>query len=189
MTEKLDYKRRSLCEAVEKALNLRMRTPKDFDFLRDQIFSKLGVMISPTTLKRIWGYITVESTPRDSSLTVLAQFVGYTDYETFCEGLTDDDPPSAPVLGMRLPVEELSVGDRIILRWDPLRVCVIESMGHSAFRVISSEKTRLQPGDTFSCSTIIEGEPMYLDNLVQGDHLPVGYVCGKKGGISYEVIH
>ena len=79
MTEKLDYKRRILCDAVEKALNLRMRTPKDFVFLRDQIFSKLGVMISPTTLKRIWGYITVESTPRDSSLTVLAQFVGYTD--------------------------------------------------------------------------------------------------------------
>ena len=189
MTEKLDYKRRILCEAVEKTINLKMRTPKDFDYLREQIYQKLSVLISQTTLKRIWGYITEDSTPRDSSLTVLAQFAGFPDYETFCAEITDDDPPSAPILGMRLPVEELSVGDRIIPRWDPLRVCVIESMGHSAFRVISSEKTRLQPDDTFSCSTIIEGEPMYLDNLVQGDHLPVGYVCGKKGGISYEVIH
>ncbi|MBQ7717112.1 MAG: hypothetical protein IJT55_06355 [Prevotella sp.] len=189
MTEKLDYKRRILCEAVEKTINLKMRTPKDFDYLREQIYQKLSVLISQTTLKRIWGYITEDSTPRDSSLTVLAQFAGFPDYETFCEELTDDDPPSAPILGMRLPIEELSVGDRIILRWDPLRVCVIEFLGHSAFRVISSEKTRLQPDDTFSCSTIIEGEPMYLDNLVQGGHLPVGYVCGKKGGISYEVIH
>ncbi|MBQ4446039.1 MAG: hypothetical protein II910_07290, partial [Prevotella sp.] len=178
MTEKLDYKRRILCEAVEKTINLKMRTPKDFDYLREQIYQKLSVLISQTTLKRIWGYITEDSTPRDSSLTVLAQFAGFPDYETFCEELTDDDPPSAPILGMRLPIEELSVGDRIILRWDPLRVCVIEFLGHSAFRVISSEKTRLQPDDTFSCSTIIEGEPMYLDNLVQGDHLPVGYVCG-----------
>lgn len=189
MTEKLDYKRRILCEAVEKTINLKMRTPKDFDYLREQIYQKLSVLISQTTLKRIWGYITEDSTPRDSSLTVLAQFAGFPDYETFCAEITDDDPPSAPILGMRLPVEELSVGDRIILRWDPLRVCVIEFLGQSAFRVISSEKTRLQPDDTFSCSTIIEGEPMYLDNLVQGDHLPVGYVCGKKGGISYEIIH
>ena len=189
MTEKLDYKRRILCEAVEKTINLKMRTPKDFDYLREQIYQKLSVLISQTTLKRIWGYITEDSTPRDSSLTVLAQFAGFPDYETFCAEITDDDPPSAPILGERLPVEELSVGDRIILRWDPLRVCVIEFLGQSAFRVISSEKTRLQPDDTFSCSTIIEGEPMYLDNLVQGDHLPVGYVCGKKGGISYEIIH
>lgn len=77
MTEKLDYKRRSLCEAVEKTINLKMRTPKDFDYLREQIYQKLSVLISQTTLKRIWGYITVESTPRDSSLTVLAQFAGF----------------------------------------------------------------------------------------------------------------
>ncbi|MBQ6032277.1 MAG: hypothetical protein IJL29_04555, partial [Prevotella sp.] len=101
MTEKLDYKRRILCEAVEKTINLKMRTPKDFDYLREQIYQKLSVLISQTTLKRIWGYITEDSTPRDSSLTVLAQFAGFPDYETFCEELTDDDPPSAPILGMR----------------------------------------------------------------------------------------
>ena len=188
MTEKLDYKRRSLCESVEKSINLKMRTPKDFDFLREQIFQKVNVLISSTTLKRIWGYLIEESTPRDSSLTVLAQFVGYPDYESFCENLTDDYIPSAPVLGMHLRLEELSIGDRVILRWDPLRICVIEYLGHSQFRVISSEKTRLQPGDTFSCTTIIEGEPMYLDNLRQGDNTPIGYVCGKTGGISYEII-
>jgi hypothetical protein len=189
MTEKLDYKRRSLCESVEKDINLKMRTPKDFDFLREQIFSKTNVLISSTTLKRIWGYLTEDTTPRDSSLTVLAHFLGYPDYEAFCAEITDEDPPSAPVLGSRLSLETLSEGDRIILRWDPLRICVVEYQGLFAFKVISSEKTRLQPGDTFSCSTIIEGEPMYLDQLIQDGHAPIGYVCGKKGGISYEVIH
>ena len=75
MTEKLDNDRRLLCEAVEKAVSMKMRTPKDFDFLRDRIYSKLNILISSTTLKRIWGYLVDESTPRDSSLSVLAQYL------------------------------------------------------------------------------------------------------------------
>lgn len=189
MTERLDDKRRRLCEAVEQSINLKMRTPKDFDFLREQIFQKLNMLISPTTLKRIWGYLVDDTTPRDSSLTVLAQFVGYADYDSFCEGVANDDLPSNSILGNCLHVtEELAVADRIILRWEPQRVCVIEYQDNGKFEVLSSEMTRLQPGDTFCCLTIIEGEPLYLDRLHQGDRPPVGYVCGKKGGISYEVI-
>ena len=80
------------------------------------------------------------------------------------------------------------MGDRVILRWNPLRVCVIEYLGSAQFIVLSSEMTRLQPGDTFFCATFIEGEPLYLGRLCQEGRPPVGYVCGKKGGISYEVI-
>ncbi len=189
MTERLDDKRRRLCEAVEQSINKKMRTPKDFDFLRDQIYQKLNVLISSTTLKRIWGYLSEESTPRDSSLSVLARFAGYADYESFCNRQSDGERPSDSILGRCLHVtEELAVGDRVILRWNPLRVCVIEYLGSAQFIVLSSEMTRLQPGDTFFCATLIEGEPLYLDRLCQEGRPPVGYVCGKKGGISYEVI-
>ena len=190
MTERLDDKRRRLCEAVEQSINLKMRTPKDFDFLRDQIYQKLNMLISSTTLKRIWGYLSEESTPRDSSLSVLARFAGYADYESFCNCQSDGERPSDSFQGRCLHVtEELAVGDRVILRWNPLRVCVIEYLGQFKFHVVSSEQTRLQPGDTFFCTTIIEGEPLYLDRLSQEGRPSVGYVCGKKGGISYEIIH
>ena len=190
MTEKLDNDRRLLCEAVEKAVSMKMRTPKDFDFLRDRIYSKLNILISSTTLKRIWGYLVDESTPRESSLSVLAQYLGYRDFETFCQRITDDGiSASDPVLGRHLHVtEDLQAGDQIILKWDPLRVCTIKYLNDSRFQVICSEKTRLQPGDTFFCTTMIEGEPLYLDRLCQGDNQPIGYVCGKKGGITFEII-
>ena len=53
-----------------------MKTPKDFDFLAGQIFDKLHENVSSTTLKRIWGYLSEPSTPRLSTLDILAQFVG-----------------------------------------------------------------------------------------------------------------
>ena len=50
-----------------------MRTPKDFDFLAESIFEKLHQRISPTTLKRLWGYLhDTSSTPRQSTLDTLA---------------------------------------------------------------------------------------------------------------------
>ena len=48
--------------------------------------------------------------------------------------------------------------------------------------------TRLKVGDTFECSLIIEGEPLYLDNLRQDGHPPIAYVCGKKSGVFFEYV-
>ena len=38
----------------------------------------------------------------------------------------------------------------------------------------------LKAGDTFECSLIIEGEPLYLDHLKQDAQQTISYVCGKK---------
>ena len=82
--------------------------------------------------------------------------------------------------------KELNVGEHLRLTWQPDRVCDIEYLGDLQFRVIASENTRLKPGNTFECSLIIEGEPLYLDHLRQGAMPAIAYVCGKKTGVWYE---
>lgn len=71
-----------------------MRTPKDFDFLSHCIFEECHQMVSPSTLKRIWGYVQSDSTPRSSSLTPLAQYIGYTDWEDYAS--QQEAAPSTP---------------------------------------------------------------------------------------------
>lgn len=80
-------------------------------------------------------------------------------------------------------------GERLRLTWLPDRLCEIEYLGDLQFCVVSSENTRLKMGDTFECSLIIEGEPLYLDNLRQGKQQSIAYVCGKKSGVSFEYIY
>ena len=81
---------------IEEAVGRKMKTPKDFDFLADQIFDKLHETVSSTTLKRMWGYLQESSSPRESTLDILAQFVDYKDWETFCsEASTQEE--TAPV--------------------------------------------------------------------------------------------
>ena len=83
----MDYQEQNiqrLREAIEVAVGRRMQTPKDFDFLSEMIFDKTRQHISPTTLKRLWGYLSEPAAPRISTLNLLAQFVGYDSWEVFC---------------------------------------------------------------------------------------------------------
>lgn len=179
-----------LLEQVEKMCGRQMLSPRDFEWLNGQLL-QMGEGLSVTTLKRCWGYVSSEVRPRLHTLDVLARFVGYGNYAHFVQSHGDGDAgdSSRPVLGEWLrPRVDLKVNDRVRLTWQPGRVCVIRYLGNEQFVVESSERTRLQPGNTFYCGVIIEGEPMFARDLVIDGRSPVGYECGKRGGVHYSVM-
>ena len=180
--------REQLRSDIETALKKKLQTPKDFGVLRERIYARLHILVSRTTLMRFWGYINEDVSPRKATLDILAQFLGYQDWDGYCQNsLLPKEQQSSPVMSRRLIVaKELVVGERLRLTWNPERICDIEYLGNLQFRVVASENTRLKTGDTFECSLIIEGEPLYLDNLKKGDQPPIAYVCGKKSGVFYE---
>ena len=177
-----------LCRAVENAIGIEKMSRSDFDILEMQIFNRLHSHISATTLKRVWGYVTTDSIPRSRTLDMLARFIGYTDFQHFCETRHDEDADaSAPALTRHIDVEkDLSADDIITLFWNPGRVCTVRYLGSRRFIVTASENTRLVKGATFQCSLIIEGEPLFINNLLLNDQQPIAYVCGKKGGIQFQ---
>ena len=77
--------RKRICTAIEEKVGHKMRTPKDFELLSDAIVGQLHQRISTSTLKRLWGYVSNDFTPRISTLNVLAQFAGYDDWDSFCK--------------------------------------------------------------------------------------------------------
>ena len=74
-----------LRELIEAVVERKMKTPKDFEFLSECIFEKFHERISPTTLKRLWGYLSETTTPRESTLDILSMFVGYDNWKDFCK--------------------------------------------------------------------------------------------------------
>lgn len=49
---------------IEQSVKRKIRTPYDFEFLSGVIWERLHENISPTTLKRLWGYIEGADTTR-----------------------------------------------------------------------------------------------------------------------------
>ena len=180
-----------LLSDVQARMGRGMLSPKDFEFLSAMIEGDLNERVSVSTLKRLWGYSKYLSSPSVSILSTLSRLVGYRDWEDYkANRESSDKKPSAQVLSDKITVAtDLEVGDRIRLTWAPQRVCDIKYHGDGDFEVLSSQNTSIKAGDWFSCSLIVSGEPLWLSNLRQYGKAPVAYVCGKQGGVRFELMH
>ena len=180
-----------LQDKVEIVAGRKMITPRDFDYLSARIFDKTKTYLSPITLKRFWGYLGEEQRkkPYRNTLNTLAIYAGYTSIESFTGCIDNNGCPSSEILhSPNLQTASLNKGAVIELKWSPGRCVRIRYEGHDMFRVIESQNSKLAAGDTFLCYQFIQQQPLYLRCLVHNNSAPTGYICGKDGGIHYDVV-
>ena len=145
---------------VEKILGRQIATPKDFSFLSGQIYKRMNVMVSSTTLKRLWGYLKDGTSPRESTLSILARFSGYRDWKAFVKIVSEAEGlPQPHVVNPRKSFSySLSKGDIVTLNWTPGYSCTLRYLGECNYEVLNTDRIKLQIGETFHCSILIEGE-------------------------------
>ena len=172
---------------VEAEIGRSVKASSDFVFLSESVQGKIHEYISVNTLKRIWGYIDDGgSSPTSSTLSVLARFLGYTDWDAFVNNL-DMTATSQAFLGEGVRSDSLTIGDRMKISWTPNRCLVVRYTGDNSFLVEESEHSKLVKGDTFKCMYFIEQQPLYIDELMhEGFDRPMSYICGKQGGVHIE---
>lgn len=170
---------------IEREVKRRIRTPYDFEFLAGVVWERLHENISPTTLKRLWGYIDGADTTRRTTLCLLSQFLGYQDWENYLAALAQrTDVESEDFAGEGLNIDDLQTGDVIEVTWLPNRRCVFYYEGNAHFVVKEAENAKLHVGDRFETACFIIGKPLYIDRLIRGDEPPTAYVAGAKNGLS-----
>ena len=171
-----------LKKQLEKRLRRKMKTPSDFIFLSGVVWERTHETISPTTLKRLWGYIDGAEETRTSTLDILSRTLGFEDWEAFLDVVRLDNG-SDPVLSPHIGIDELAPGDRVSVSWKPDRRCVFRYLGDARFIVEQAENSKLKPGDTFCTTLFILNEPLYLNQLVQDGKPPVAFIVGKRNGL------
>lgn len=169
---------------IERELKRRIRTPYDFEFLAGAIWERLHENISPTTLKRLWGYIDGADTTRRTTLCLLSRFLGFDDWEAYLASLAArTDVESETFAGEGLHIDDLLPDDLVEVTWLPNRRCVFRYLGNAHFLVTEAENAKLHVGDRFETACFILGKPMYLDHLVRNNEPPTAYVAGSKNGL------
>lgn len=173
-----------LKKRIEVKVSHKLVAHPDFCKLSDSVFESLKERISPTTLKRIWGYITGYKSISNHTLNILSQFIGFQDWADFCEKLkSQNSEPSGEIQQQHIATDDLDIDDIIELSWAPDRICKIKYNGDYHFTVLKSENSKLQEGDTFKCMFFVLGEPWFVDDLRRGDSKPMRYVAGKESGL------
>ncbi len=181
---------KQLLLAVERTHGRSPKVRLDYDQLSLHIFNRTHSRISPTTLKRLFGYLNESVAPQLNTLHILAKYVGYADYNAFlrCTKGGTEETQSQILENVMVRSDELAEGTRLWLSWLPNRTCTVRHLGNKRFEVEEAVNTKLAVGDTFTCHLFIANEPLYFDHLIHRGSEPVAYVCGKKDGVIFEVL-
>lgn len=174
-----------LLEEVESKYGRRIATTTDFESLSVVIEHQIGEMLSASTLKRLWGYVSLNPTPRIATLDILSRYVGHKNFKAFCESLKDSKAFVSTFFTAKYQtVAELVPGVIVTVGWAPNRLVRMNYLGDFQFEVLTSENSQLLQGDRFELSEIIIGYPLYISRILRGGEYTPSYVAGRQDGIS-----
>lgn len=175
-----------LKKEVEIRIGRSLKSPVDFDLLSFKISEKINEHLSATTLKRLWGYIPTDHQPRFSTLSTIARYIGYPDWDSYriCL-LRENETESTFLCCKQIRTSDLASGDRIELQWQPDRRCVVRYMGTGTFSVVQAENAKISVGDTFRALSFMLNQPLYVTDLQHGNDTPASYVAGHRSGLTY----
>ena len=174
-----------LLTEVENKYGRRIATTTDFESLSFVIEHQTGEQISSSTLKRLWGYVSLNPTPRIATLDVLSKFVGHKNFKAFCESLKESKNFVSTFFTARCQtVAELRPGVEVTIGWAPNRLVRLNYLGDFLFEVVCSENSQLLPGDRFELSEIIIGYPLYISRILRDGKYTPSYVAGRNDGIN-----
>lgn len=175
-----------LKKEVEKKYGRPVRTPSDFVLVADRVETRTREHISESTIKRLWkprlGYKTIS----DHSLNVLAAYVGFPSFKSFCDSLESEGVvESSPTMpDTSIYSSELAPGDRVEIAWLPDRECLLEYKGENLYEVLEARNSTIQAGDSFLCLSFAQGRPLYVDHLQRGGELYESFGMGTEHGLT-----
>ena len=174
-----------LLSQVEKRYGRRIATTTDFEALSVYIEHETGELLSASTLKRLWGYVSSHPTPRKDTLDILCRFIGYRDFRVFCDSLKTTEAFASDFFTDKVVYsEELVPGTRLTIGWNPNRVVTLTYLGDGRYEVTDSANAKLQPGDRFELSHMMLGYPLFIPRIKRGEEYTPAYIAGNNGGLT-----
>lgn len=174
-----------LLDLVEKHYGRKLSTTTDFESLSVIIEKTTGDLLSSSTLKRLYGYVSLNTVPRKATLDILSRFIGYRDYETFCVSLRNDPQFTSTFFSVKTVItSELKAGDKLRIGWPPDRIVTLNYLGDELFEVEVSVNASLLKGDRFRQVSFMKGYPLYLSRILRDGEYTPAYVAGMNNGLN-----
>ncbi|MDE6560921.1 MAG: hypothetical protein K2K75_06055 [Muribaculaceae bacterium] len=172
-----------LREVVEDVFGLKPVTPTNFDNLSYQIFSTTGHKVGVSTLKRFWGYVKSPYNATHTTLSILARYVGYRDWDSFCSQYRGDE--DSDFLSSRLIIaSDLSLRSSVYVEWESEKwLRLIKINQPNIFEVTESKNIKLLQGDIAEIDTLIIGEKFIARDCRRNGVVLGTYIGARKTGI------
>lgn len=170
---------------VEQKYQKGLRTTTDFEEFSFYLSNQIGESISPSTLKRLWGYVNDNHEPRIRTLDLLARYLDYTNFKDFTIDLKIKNNQNSSFFSVKqLQTEWLSPRDEVEIGWSPNRYVKLLYMGNNLFKVIEALQTKLLIGDLFETTVFLQGHPLLVSYILRQNQKTAPFIAGRNGGLT-----
>ena len=170
---------------VEKRYPKSLNTSTDFDEFSFELRKRVGESVSTSTLKRLWGYVGDNHSPRLQTLDVLSRYLGYDDFKHFCEWLkTSTAYNSSFFSAHQVLASQLEPGAELEIGWSPNRYLLLRYAGNSLFEVKVARQSKLLKGDRFEAVSFLMGQPLFLPYVLRDGLRLSPFIAGRNGGLT-----
>ena len=160
-------------------------TTTDFEVFSMHIQKKTKANVSPSTLKRMWGYVNDSHKPRMDTLDRLAMCLGHKNYASFVRWLkTSTRYNSSFFAAEQLTSNDIGTGSTVEIGWAPNRLVTLRYLGNSQYEVTGSANSKMRKGDRFTTGCFIKGQPLYLPYIERNEERTAPFVAGRNGGLT-----
>lgn len=175
----------TLLNEVQSKYGRPLEHTNEFRVLSALIEYECREVVSVSTLKRLWGYVSRQTTPRSSTLDVLSRFVGFKDFQDFkISRLGAANDSSEYVNVSCVTARDVPDGGSLSVGWAPNRLLHLRKVGDQEWEVTASHNSKLIAGDRFEASCFFRGLPLFLPSVLRGGEVLPSYIAGKKDGLN-----
>lgn len=175
----------TLLREVENKYGRPLEHTNDFRVLSALIEYECKEVVSVSTLKRLWGYVSQQTTPRSATLDVLSRFVGFKNFQDFRFSMLGASSDSSEYVNVScVTAHDVPAGGGLTVGWAPNRLLHLKKIGEHEWEVVSSQNSKLLAGDRFEAACFFRGLPLFLPAVQRGGEVLPSYIAGKKDGLN-----
>lgn len=175
----------TLLQEVEKKYGHPLECTNDFRVLSALMEYECKDLVSVSTLKRLWGYVSQQTTPRESTLDVLSRFIGFKSFSDYHISMIGGMGESSGYVDSAIvSAKDVPDGALLTIGWAPNRILKLRKTGMQEWEVVKSYNSKLQDGDRFEAACFFKGLPLFLPAVMRGTERLPSYIAGKKDGLN-----
>lgn len=152
-------------QMIEAKFSSPLQYPQQCEALAMAIKEATGQTLGTTTLKRMMGFVSGPASPRPSSLDIIAQYLGYPDYDLLAKDIGQDADISDFREVESLDSADLEPGEQIQLTYQPNRLLVLTYIGDNKYVVNESRGSKLLKGDKLMIAGFYVGFTLLISDV------------------------
>ena len=172
-----------ILKRIRKEYGDELKYAHQFEGLIGDIERKTGERLSLNTIRRIFGMNNETVVPRKSTMDIIAQYVGYPDYELLLKDVGEDSDISVFTPIDAIDVVDLEKGAQLQISYDPNRVLVMSYLGNFKFIVNESQGSKLEKGDELEITQMAVGFDLLVANVIREGKSLGPYHAAKQYGL------